>query len=652
MKKKKLFILFTILFLTIFVSITGINAAELTDEQKEQIMKENRDAILNTAEAYFAQGEQIQYDSYKKNLNCTPEDATSKHYCYFNCATFTYAVFKEALGKEIPHTTDGLLNYANCLANGNDSSDCQFKNPKGINVTAKGKVIGYSSDLKLSGDEDESYTKLLSKFLKQKFDSIKPGDVIVWEHKNGSGHVMIVEDVESTLLRKKNIKVFEVGGGNAATEGRYVLDELRDPYEENGTVAKNKILLRGKLYRNEKDDPIKNRVKVAIIRFATTSDTVSESAKLRDEYKNLDIAKVITKINGKKTNNQTFVEAGETITYALKITNKSDNTYKGLKISELIDTNVIVNSIKTTKKESDGDEDTLRDDTYNTPTTQSYNKTNIERTIPTLKKDESFTLYYTVQVKTDVSLGTIIKSTGKISNADVGGTIKTSTIETKVGKGLTDGQKSSLVRAYELLKNDTTIGRTVGTDSKLFVDLLYSTAGINYCAKVSEITENLIYSKKNTNGEYEYTWGAATANQKVIKYLYNNFYGLRLTESRKDLNTIKASKAWNFTPEFELNDRARTLTPDMLETGDIIIAQKCISEKDENNEPKVVCENYYNAYFYKNAGLYRFKKAATSSSNPASFEEYTGDKLEKFLRNLIGKKYIIIRPYTTGVACS
>ena len=49
---------------------------------------EQRRALINTANAYFDQGNQIQYDSYRKNLNSTPEDATSKHTVYTVCSGF------------------------------------------------------------------------------------------------------------------------------------------------------------------------------------------------------------------------------------------------------------------------------------------------------------------------------------------------------------------------------------------------------------------------------------------------------------------------------------------------------------------------------------------------------------------------------------
>ena len=99
---KKVSKIITTLFLSLLL-VSKISASTVTEQ---------REALLETADAYLRQGVQLQYDSYRKNLNSTPEDATSQHYCYTVCSGFTYQVYKQTLGIDIPDTTETLLNYA------------------------------------------------------------------------------------------------------------------------------------------------------------------------------------------------------------------------------------------------------------------------------------------------------------------------------------------------------------------------------------------------------------------------------------------------------------------------------------------------------------------------------------------------------------
>ena len=75
---------FLILIMLVFI-ISDVSAATVSEQ---------REALIETAEAYLRQGVQLQYDSYRRNLNSTPEDATSQHYCYTVCSGFTYKFYK------------------------------------------------------------------------------------------------------------------------------------------------------------------------------------------------------------------------------------------------------------------------------------------------------------------------------------------------------------------------------------------------------------------------------------------------------------------------------------------------------------------------------------------------------------------------------
>lgn len=131
-------------------------------------------AIMETAEAYFSQGEQVQYDSYRKTLLATPEDATSQHYVYTVCSGFTYQTYYQTLGIEIPDTTEGLLNYAEKYKS--DATNT-------FDSTNNGSVLLYygSSGEIYSGEVwgTEGGTSNCQKFVENMCNIAKPGDILV-----------------------------------------------------------------------------------------------------------------------------------------------------------------------------------------------------------------------------------------------------------------------------------------------------------------------------------------------------------------------------------------------------------------------------------------------------------------------------------------
>ena len=91
--------------------------AEPMDEVK---YKDIMDGLIDTARAYYARGLNIQYDSYRKSLYSSPEDATSRNQIYTVCSGFIFMTYYNALGIEIPASTDDLLMYGfNFLGTGN-----------------------------------------------------------------------------------------------------------------------------------------------------------------------------------------------------------------------------------------------------------------------------------------------------------------------------------------------------------------------------------------------------------------------------------------------------------------------------------------------------------------------------------------------------
>ena len=72
-------------------------------------VEQQRQALIETARAYLRQGEQVQYDSFRKQLYATPEDATSQHTVYTVCSGITFQAYYQALGIEFIVKNKGNL---------------------------------------------------------------------------------------------------------------------------------------------------------------------------------------------------------------------------------------------------------------------------------------------------------------------------------------------------------------------------------------------------------------------------------------------------------------------------------------------------------------------------------------------------------------
>lgn len=573
------------------VSVTTTKKAT-SDDTAIAITKQ--EALLLTADAFFKQGKQVQYDSYKRNLKCTPEDATSKHYCYVNCSGFVHMVHKYALNYKIPNITKDLINY---------ESYVDYKD----NITDNSGLAKFFSDNLKSSDDKKRVTV---------------GDVIVWETKGGARHTMLVEKVD---VANKEIHVIQAGGGAAETEGRYNTITSEDVYDDYGALSReyikietsNNISIGTKTNRNNTFF----RKKVKILRFWDDEGySVTKSSEIRKKFKDIYVAKIVT-----SPTNQNYARVGQKITYALKIKNNSDKTYENLYIEEILDNSLVELETKTITK----------------GTVKDVGTNKIRAEISTLGAGEEVTLKYTVKVNGAVN--SIIVSEGVVgttpTSRDVIG-IKTSKIETIIGKGLTDEQKEKLWNSFDITNLEKT---STSIASRRFIHNLYKNSlgidlGLIVDNKVIPNNTFITYNKdlKNDSDKVKYTQVLA-GNFK--NYLYSNFYGLTLLDTDKlegddkasydedkvsyyvSTGTVKDSVAWKQDFHLELNDRARTITSDMLEDGDVILTHTSGGDA---------------GYIFFKGTLYKYD---------GKLQSITGDALFDFLNNLVGRNYIILRPY-------
>ena len=142
----------------------------------------------------------------------------------------------------------------------------------------------------------------------------------------------------------------------------------------------------------------------------------------------------------------------------------------------------------------------------------------------------------------------------------------------------------------------------------------------------------------NSKSEYENLLKRLKNLRLSDRYRYDNFgYG----------NYVKQSLAWKAEPNYELLDRARSLTTDMLENGDVILLN-IETEKEIDGDIEIESTTLAYIYFRDEAGgaLYRYRyDSSRSETKNGEFLVTKGTELIDFLRDLVGKSYIIIRPY-------
>ena len=629
-KKRKIFIV-SIVFLVLIVIVAGsytlrnvsLSNLEGASANETSITRQQK-AVLAVARAYLKNGKQIQYDSYRKYLNITPEDATSKHTCYTVCSGLVYMSYEQALNMELPKNVDGLLKKETAKIGSKSIKPEVIFYSQTNTKTKKTKTV-----IKTEGTKTTKKTNAKGEFktfLKNdKFLSlVKSGDILVWE-----GHGMLIEKID---LKNNAIKVIHATGISPIDKkkadgdsGRYDTKNQKELPEAEGAVHRKTITVNN----------IKDADRIAIIRYIYTENDITNATLTRlDDYPDIEIAKIIENVE-----NQDYTSVNKTLTYQIRIRNNSSKkSYKNITIKENIDTNLVkLTGINlNTKYVNDSIKRYLSGKESQEPKEISWK-------IDEIKPGKYVTLQYTVKVKsiiksgntTKSTVGNIIKSTGIVTGTK--GNIATSKIETLIGNILTSKETDSLKKCFNNYKSCFTkykekekIEQINLVSGKKFVDTLYKASlGIDLgILNISNLT-------KENSKELNMT-------DVMKKYLYSNFYGLRIKDysiSQNQKNdeiaffdkndyTVRANAAWGDKVDSELSERARTINSSMLKDGDVILTQK-------SHDSKV------KVYIYLNKRLYRYIK----ENEKASFETIKGNKLKEYLNDLVGDYYIILRPY-------
>ena len=281
-------------------------------------------AILETAKAFLAKGEALQYDSIylctgknaagttlnrntRRNMHLSPEEATMQDNRYTVCSGFTYSVYEEALGIQIPVYTIDLMEE---VFNNKDNKT-------------------YVPILEKTSDNPD---------LQEFRDALQIGDVIVYRAGAEEDADIAPDATNAELYGTSGHAMLYIGNGQImhSSGTHYDSTTREDKKEDNGTIRIDnvyKMLLTpdSSEYLLRKDAEGEYiRSYYAILRPLETeagkNAEITNSAKTRMKYNGL-----VTELKSSTITKQS-VNLGETITYKVMVTNNGETTYTNLPV--------------------------------------------------------------------------------------------------------------------------------------------------------------------------------------------------------------------------------------------------------------------------------------------------------------------------------
>ena len=628
-------------------------------------------ALVETAEAYYLKGDNILYDQYKWNAFTSPEEATNQHTIYSACAPFINQVYRQVFGNNTPlpykssgtdeaFETDKIAEYIN-----------NFNDPSGE------YILKSTKDLEKNPVKIEDIVSNINELT----EILRPGDAFLVRFSSGGGHIMMVEEVTSD-------EVYMIESTNRGGSLNYQMNGLTADYK-GATIQKFKLSDRLNDYA-EKDFSL-----VAFIRFinekcendkcvieykdynGTTNQLdkkITKSAKFRLDFEGLDIDKTASL----PTNS--YVDNNGNITYTIKLTNNSISNY---------DKNItIIENIDTTKAKIYAVYDAEGNIYYRNEQGNMYSPSGAEfvNSGITISDNKITWEIANIDTKTTKTIKYIVKANGqygeKIISTGTVGDIESTQIINIIGKKMTIDKVTDLLGKYDNVKNANTEETTNGID---FIINLYRKIGIeigylNYCNN----DENCVFDATNEylNPIYnEYYNNITTAINENINagtkaLIYNDYYGRRLSDAETEQATnyeycgyksskkegynvslgecINSYRAWNRYQKLDYAGgyvRPRDIKVDNLLTGDIII--RSYGPNDPSKEMAYLFLRRSNGNqlvgINTSSQLIERTDAGTKvygweDGKYNVIAEYENATLSKFLTDIVGYNYIVLRP--------
>lgn len=579
----------------IFIFLISFN---VDASSKEEI----RNAVIETAEAYYRKGVNVQYDTYRRNMTFSPEDATDQSTVYTVCSGFTQMVYYQTLGISIPPYTQSLMKAAR-----------ENKNENFIVLYLDSNTIFTPSGI---GENNSSLDDVVNNWK----NIVNPGDILVIRRANKTGHAMLFAGEENGMPY-----VLE------STGSTYVMkdDSHTEKFETAGSIKKTPLSNLLTAYYNGKNSTSKI-TELAIIRFINddhtyiddsyakkTYENLTNIAKTRLSYPKIDIEKTtIINNNDNNVNVRSSVTPNDTITFNIKITNNSQQDYKDLIINENI------HNLTTVLEKGNG----------------SLSGNKLSFTIDKIPKGESKTISYKVRVLNNSSyIGQYITSTGMVND------MPTRTINLYISESLTFDEQKKIVSKF----NELTDADDNAYDIEFITKTYQEALGLDIDFLNDKSFNAIVTADCSTD-----ICKLSVTEDSIKKITLSNYYGIRLgsttsldIDSNSDSEVVtptdkvlSADSAWNTFKFDNKNDRVRDVTFNDLQIGDIIIYRTETANVMYDKAYIYLGDETLGRRYHSNANNKNVTVYYADGTNGTSTKGIT------LIRNLIYDNFIVLRP--------
>ena len=455
-----------------------------------KILPVKEDLLKEVAYAYYYQGTQIQYDqkNNRRELNSTPEDATSYMPIFLDCSSYVNSVYHYLYGINIVSTptTAEIDNFA--------------KN----NIGTNSEVI-YYVDVK---DYTDSASQ--SAILQEIWNNLQVGDLVCYRHNSSGsvgGHVMLYVG-DNQFLHCTGSSFSYTDDPSKSSDGATTAEKT------NGAIQ---LLNASEVFSNTSSNRYLFNTKSGsevltfeVLRpFNREGLELTEQTLLRYKIRGLSYEKSAS------PSHMATVSHGSEITYVIEIKNNSSRDVKKVKVQDIIPNG-------TTYKDNSATNSGV------------YSNGAVKWTI-NVPANTTIYVSYTVTVNNDVAVGSMIESIATISG------VYTNKVYHTVG-GLSNNDYETLkTKALALVGTDYSSDTSDGF--KMAIDIYHNAFGkyfVESNTTATNIVNKLIYDNRTNN----------TIDKTCSYYpLVNpNFYGglLIRTGQIQDIERIRIYKSEYF----------------------------------------------------------------------------------------------------------
>ena len=314
--------------------------------------------------------------NYRRDMYSLPEDATAVRGTYLDCSSFVNSVYYNLFGRDVV-IYPGYSRVDTYILNEYAKTEWAKGNNKAIDV------LYYVNTADYNNDTDRA--NLLNKILSE----LEVGDLIVYRHgssSGSSGHVMLYVG-NNTILHSTGSS-FAINETNPM-KGK---DNATSAEASGGTVQ---LLDTSTVFTKStstrylfNDGSASSDAKVwsfAILRPLNNNWSLSEQGQARATILGLMIEK------SSSSQNMSSVLVGDTITYTIKLVNKGNTTLKNIEVKDVL-SNLV--SLQSGSINNNG----------------TINNSIITWNISEIKANQTISLTYSVKVKNDTEVGSVIES--------------------------------------------------------------------------------------------------------------------------------------------------------------------------------------------------------------------------------------------------